>query len=283
MNREHILDAIGNLNDEAILDAKKKAKKTSLIKWGALAACFALVLAVGIPQIANLIRPRGGPGQNDPLRPENVIEFNGAYYRVVDMNDTALLDDYNLPHEITTNMLGKELGNGLDENGNMTAEILYQYAPYSDILTGEQKRSQRAVYIVSENGEYAFALFYCFIHFDTNTHQEPSEMFVVYGVDSAEDILVAEFDGEEVANPAEIENLFENIFNAAALGYDDFKETVLDTMTETEQSELMNSIVEIKLITNDGLVIKNMSYFPTINYISWGSSYYKLSDPVSLK
>lgn len=131
--------------------------------------------------------------------------------------------------------------------------------------------------------QYAFALFYCFIHFDTNTHQEPSEMFVVYGVDSVEDIRIAEIDGQEVANPAEIEDLFENIHNAAALGNDDFQETVLDTMTEVEQLELMNSGVEIKFITNDGLVITNMSYFPTINYLSWGSSYYKLSEPVSLK
>lgn len=286
MNAKKFSDAMSELDtkyvDEA-LNYKKKAKKLSWIKWGALAACFALVLAVGIPQIANLIRPRGGPGQNDPLRPENVIEFNGAYYWVVDMSDTELLDDYNLPHVITSDMIGEELGNGLDENGNKTAEILYLYAPYADIFAGEQKRSQRAVYISAENEEYAFALFCCFIHFDTNTHQEPSEMFVVYGVDSVEDIRIAEIDGQEVANPAEIEDLFENIYNAAALGNDDFQETVLDTMTEVEQSELMNSSVEISFITNDGLVIKNISYFPTINYISWGSSYYKLSEPVSLK
>ena len=160
---------------------------------------------------------------------------------------------------------------------------MYQYAPYADIFAGEQDRSQRAVYIAAENEEYAFALFYCFIHFDTNTHQEPSEMFIVYGVDSVEDIRIVEIDGQEVANHAGIENLFKNIYNAAALGNDDFQETVLDTMTEVEQSELMNSSVEIKFIINDGLVIKNMSYFPTINYISWGSSYYKLSEPVSLK
>ena len=88
-------------------------------------------------------------------------------------------------------------------------------------------------------------------------------MFVVYGVDSVEDIRIVEIEGKEVSDFAEIKSLFENIYNAAALGNDDYQKAVLDNMTEAEQAELMSSIVEIKLITNDGLVINNMSYFPT--------------------
>ena len=285
MNCKKFSDAMSEVDNKYVDEAisYKAPKKNKWLKWVALAACFALVLAVGIPQLANLIRPRGGPGQDDPLRPENVMEFNGAYYRVIDMSNTELLDDYNLPHEIVTDMVGKELGNGLDEGGNKTPETLYQYAPYAGISTNEQERSQRAVYIASENEEYAFALFCCFTHFDTNTYQEPSEMFVVYGVDSVEDIRIVEIEGKEVSDFAEIKSLFENIYNAAALGNDDYQKAVLDNMTEAEQAELMSSIVEIKLITNDGLVINNMSYFPTTGYISWNLNYYKLSDPISLK
>lgn len=58
MNVKKFSDAVSALDtkyvDEA-LNYKKKAKKPSRIKWGAIAACFAIVLALGIPQLIDFL------------------------------------------------------------------------------------------------------------------------------------------------------------------------------------------------------------------------------------
>lgn len=274
--------------DEAI-NYKKKTKKLGWIQWGAIAACFAVVLAMGISYLNSVIASRGGPSQKDPLRPLDVIEFNGAYYEIVDMENTKLLNTYNLPHEITADMVGIEVGKGSDIRDKQT-DMLYQYVPYAKIAVTEangDRRSQRAVYIISDENKYSFALFCNYTHFDTNTHQEASEMFAVYGVDSADDISIVKIGNKEVSNHAEIEIFFENIYNALSMGNDDYQKEVYGNMSETEQQKLSNeladSVLEVKLITVDGLVINNMRYFPTTNHVCWGLNYYKLTTPINLR
>lgn len=111
-----------------------KRKIPAWTKWAAMAACLVLLVA-SVPYIASIVSHRGGPGQDDPMRPLNVIEYNGAYYEVIDMSNIDLLDSYNLPHQITPDMVGDSLGTGLDDAGKASKEMFYVYEPYAHIST----------------------------------------------------------------------------------------------------------------------------------------------------
>ena len=286
MRKEEFVEVLGDVNESYVREAEtiKKVKKPGWLKWCAMAACLCLMVGLSIP----VIRHKGGPWQNDPLRPLNVIEYNGAYYESINMEDTKILDTYNLPHEITADMVGSSLGSGLNTNGKQTEQILYQYVPYADIVTIttelEQERAQRAVYIVEENGIYSFALFCNFIGFDSNTHTEASEMFVVYGIDEAEDIVSITIGRDKITDADRIRALFDNLYNSYAMGNDDYQSTIFKGMSENEQqalsNELADSMIEVQITTAEGIMINNLHYYPTINYVSWALNYYKLSTAI---
>jgi len=287
MTNEKLYEVLGDINEKHVKEAReyRKAKKPAWFKRGAVAACLCFVIGIAIP----VLNPKGGPGQDDLLCPLNVIEYNGAYYEGIDMADTKTLDAFNLPYEITEDMIGASLGAGLGPAGEKTEQTLYQYVPYADIVTIttelKQERAQRAVYIV-ENGEaYSFALFCNFIGFDSNTHTEASEMFVVYGVDEAEDIASITIGKDEITDADKIKALFDNLNYSYAMGNDDYQNAVFKGMSEEEQQslsiELADSMIEIRIETAEGVVINNLRYYPTINYVSWALNYYKLDAPIA--
>lgn len=288
MKKEELFNIIGEVDEQKVgaagMAMNKKKSRPVWLKWGAMAACLCLVVGLAIP----VLNPKGGPGQDDPLRPLNVIEYNGAYYESIDMSDKKILDTYNLPHEITKDMVGISLGAGVDAVGEQTEQTLYQYVPYADIVTIttelEQERTQRAVYIVEDGGVYSFALFCNFVGFDSNTHTEASEMFVVYGVDEVEDIASITIDGKEVTDIDKIKALFDNLNGSYAMGNDDYQKAVFKGMSEEEQQalsiDLADSMAEIKITTTEGVVINNLCYYPTINYVYWALNYYKLNTPI---
>ena len=286
MTNEKLYEVLGDINEKHVKEAReyRKTKKPVWLKWGAMAACLCLVVGIAIP----VLNPKGGPGQDDPLRPLNVIEYNGAYYEGVDMTDTKTLDAFNLPHEITEDTIGASLGAGLGPAGEKTEQTLYQYVPYADIVTIttelKQERAQRAVYIVEDGGENSFALFCNFIGLDSNTHTEASEMFVVYGVDEAEDIASIIIGKDEITDADKIKALFDNLNNSYAMGNDDYQNAVFKGMSEEKQQalsiELADSMIEIRIETTEGIAINNLRYYPTINYVSWALNYYKLGNPI---
>lgn len=284
MRKEEFAEVLGDISEKHIVDARadRKAQKPVWLKWGAIAACLCLVIGIAIP-VLNL---KGGPGQDDPLRPLNVIEYNGAYYESVDMTDIPTLNAYNLPHEITADMIGAPLGAGLAQNGVQKA--FYQYEPYADIVTVttelKQERAQRAVYIVEDSGAYSFALFCNFISFDSNTHTEASEMFAVYGVDEAEDIAKITIGADKITDANKIKALFDNLYHSHSMGNDDYQNAIFKGMSEEEQQalsdELADSAIEISIVTTEGVAINHIAYSPTINCVSWALNYYKLDNPI---
>lgn len=293
MKKEDFFEVLGELDDDIVSgaktpvkgDANRKARGPGWLKWGAVAACLAVVLAVGVPYISEL---KGGPGQGDPVPPLKIIEYEGAYYESIDMTNTELLDTYRLPHEITADMVGRPLGTGLDGSGRQTERIMYQYLPYADIVTVtgglNQGRAQRAVYVVEEGEGYSFALFCNFIHLDSNTHEEASELFAVYGVDEAEDIASITIGGETVSDSARIQEIFDNLYYSHSMGNDDYQDTFFKGMSEEDQQalsiELADSMIEMKITTTNGVVINNLNYYPTIHYVDWALNYYRLNDPI---
>lgn len=62
MRKEELCDVLGDINETYVKEARitPKVKKSGWMKWGAIAACFVLVLAVAIPQLR-----RQPPNQQD--------------------------------------------------------------------------------------------------------------------------------------------------------------------------------------------------------------------------
>lgn len=296
MKKEDFFEVLGELDDDIVSGAKtpvkenanSKIRRSGWLKWGAAAACLAVVLAVGVPYISDICGLKGGPGQGDPVPPLKVIEYEGAYYEIIDMANTELLDTYHLPREITVGVVGDPLGTGLDGSGKQTERIMYQYLPYADIVTVtgglNQERAQRAVYVVEEGEGYSFALFCNFIHLDSNTHEEASELFAVYGVDEAEDIAGIAIGGETVSDSARIQEIFDSLYHSRSMGNDDYQDTFFKGMSEEDQQalsiELADSMMKLRIITTDGVAINNLCYYPTINCVCWALNYYQLNDPI---
>lgn len=296
MKKEDFFEVLGELDDDIVSGAKTPAKgnangkirRSGWLKWGAAAACLAVVLVVGVPYISDICGLKGGPGQGDPVPPLKIIEYEGAYYESIDMANTEILDTYHLPCEITEDMVGDPLGTGLDGSGKQTERTMYQYVPYADIVTVtgglNQERAQRAVYVVEEGEGYSFALFCNFIHLDSNTHEEASELFAVYGVDEAEDIAGIAIGGETASDSARIQEIFDNLYHSHSMGNDDYQDTFFKGMSEEDQQalsvDLADSMIKIKIITTNGVVINNLNYYPTINYVYWALNYYQLNAPI---
>ena len=283
MRGSELLDKMELASPAYVAHADRLPQKSRWQRWLPAAACLALLLVVGLSQLSAIWGSRGSPGQSDPLRPEGAIEWNGAYYRIVGLADTQTLSEYNLPQKITADMVGENLGRGFDDAGAQSAEVFYQYAPYADISAGEQQRAQRAVYLVSQDAGYAFALFCGFVHFDTNTYQEAGELFAVYGVDGAEDLAAATVGEEGVSDPDEIAALFSSIESAAAFGHDDYEEAVSELLPQSGRQESATQPeggVSLGFVTDGGLVISGLHYDPATGFLCWAGNYYKLSTPI---
>jgi hypothetical protein len=287
MNRTDLYNSFNEIDDD-ILErsdaATGRRTKPVWLKWGAVAACLCLMVSIAVPVLHRI----GEPGKDDDfVRPLHVITYNGAYYEGIDMDNTKTLDKYDLPHEITTDMIGSSLGTGArrDSDGKPTNPTFYQYTPYADIVTitgSNQERAQQAVYIVKEDGVYFFALFCNFISSDPNSFAEASEMFAVYGVDEATDIATITVGNDEITDPNKIKEVFENLNNSYAMGNDDFQNSVFKGMSSEEEQqafciELADSMAEVRIVTTAGIVINNINYYPTIGYVYWALNYYKLS------
>lgn len=283
MKTDILLDAIGMINDDTIQDSKKRCRSTKrkCIKWGAVTACFVLAFTIIIPYISDVVGPKRGLGQND-LWPANTIEFDGAYYKTVDMTDVAALEKYNLPSEITDDMIGDHLGTGLDVDENNYSEF-YAYKPYESIVNEE--RICRAVYIIKfDDADIAFALFCGFVSYDNNTCEDASEMFYAYGIGSLKDIESIQAEGHsEIIDTTVIESFYNALINSPAYGNDGYQAMIFEGKSEAEQQKLSDDLtgnmIKIRVESIYGTVCY-LNYYPTINYINWFHNYYKFCSDI---
>ncbi len=278
MNINILSEAIGNIDEKYIKSALEYVPEKSRRPLYRAAAIIVLVLVV-FTFSSDLLKGLGGPGQDDVLRPLNVIEFSGMYYEQVDMTDKKLLDKFNLPYEITPDMLGTHLGSGLGAKGEALGNF-YAYRPYSGITTDDH-RVCRSVYINEENGEYSFVLFCNPVSFDTNTHTEFSELLNIYGIDEDSDIAKIIVGKKTYSDKDDISRIYDILVNSLSMGGDDFEAFIdvgTDEFAQMEvYEELAESMVEISIVSVHGVVAHNIRYYPTMNCIRWALSYFELS------
>ena len=180
MKREELFEILGETDDELVEGAAHANAIHQKMTWGQwilAAACVALIVGAVIPfakaasegrSWISVLLPWQEKAADDPVEPgtdalpsftwkENgkgrlspdsleVIQFNGTYYEGLNMSDTALLDRFNLPHEIKENDIVNTVGRAKTDGGKELT--LYEYQP-----------DQQAVYIAECEGRYTYAVF----------------------------------------------------------------------------------------------------------------------------
>lgn len=284
MTNENILDAIGGINENAVQDAKayKRPKSKRWFRWGAMAACLCLVVGIAIP----ILHHKGGIDHQDPLQDTAAFELNGKFYEVVETPE--VLEKYGLPSKITEDVAGDHVAY-LKSDGDDSYECtpietdmeLYQYNP----------AASDGVYVLRNGETWCAALFCNFYQFDSNTNCSLTELYRVYGIESADDIKsITEMDnnnenetGTPVVERQEITEFYNMTIALGSYGNDDFQAEVFGNIPEEKQQEAHSAFAEnqrnLRVETKDGLHFF-IAFYPSYNWIYGGGtmSYFKIDN-----
>ena len=284
MTNENILDAIGGINENAVQDAKayKRPKSKRWFRWGAMAACLCLVVGIAIP----ILHHKGGIDHQDPLQDTAAFELNGKFYEVVETPE--VLEKYGLPSKITEDVAGDHVAY-LKSDGDDSYECtpietdmeLYQYNP----------AASDGVYVLRNGETWCAALFCNFYQFDSNTNCSLTELYRVYGIESADDIKsITEMDnnnenetGTPVVERQEITEFYNMTIALGSYGNDDFQAEVFGNIPEEKLQEAHSAFAEnqrnLRVETKDGLRFF-IAFYPSYNWIYGGGkmSYFKIDN-----
>lgn len=284
MKKEHISDALNMLNDDIIEETnnvRTNAKpKRKWVKWGVVAACLCLAVTIAIP----VLHHKGGPDTQDPVQNIAALEYNGKFYEAVKLPE--VLEKYGLPPEITADMAGEHIsylksdgGIGYKSTVSQTDIELYRYAPA--VCDG--------VYVLRDGDTWYAALFCNFYQFDSNTNCSFTELYRVYGIESADDIAsITEMKwnneqevGSPVTNRQEITEFYHMTITLVSYGNDDFQTEVFDGIPEENQQEAHTAFADdrrnLRIETASGLRFF-ISFYPNYDWIEGGGtmSYFKI-------
>ena len=284
MTNENILDAIGGINEKAVQDAKtyKRPKSKRWFRWGAMAACLCLVVGIAIP----ILHHKGGSDHQDPLQDIATFELNGKFYEAVET--PKVLEKYGLPSKITEDMAGNHVAYLKSDGGDcyectpMETDIeLYQYDP----------AASDGVYVLRDGKTWCAALFCNFYQFDSNTNCSLTELYRVYGIESADDIKsITEMDnhnenetGAPVVDQQEITEFYNMTIALGCYGNDDFQAEVFSGIPEEKQQEAHSAFADdrrnLRIETKDGLRFF-IAFYPSYDWIYGGGtmSYFKIDN-----
>ena len=287
MKANDLLDLIGNTDDNLITEAKvqKKTKKNAWVKWIAAAACFALVVAAGIPIINDFTQ---GPDKYT-VGAVLLIEYDNAYYEVVE-NNPDFLKRKGIVTDISKDVAGKhitylkKISEAKRSNYMVSAEEtnteLLEYAP----------ANQKAVRIFRDGDKYYAAVFCNYLIDDTESLPF-DEVFKVYGISKAEDIKsivsvktnnMYKANGIAVTDSDLIVSFYNEIINLEPYSEDEFDKAQFTYEDENKADEYHRKFADdandFMIETVDGLrfIIR---YFPTYDWVDAPllQTYYKLS------
>jgi len=265
-------------------DAKPKGKKNIWVKLGAMAACLCLVIGIAIPILHH--KGKGGIDHQDPLQDTAAFELNGKFYEVVETPE--VLEKYGLPSKITEDVAGDHVAY-LKSDGDDSYECtpietdmeLYQYNP----------AASDGVYVLRDGEAWYAALFCNFYQFDSNTNCSLTELYRVYGIESADDIKsITEMDnnnenetGTPVVERQEITEFYNMTIALGSYGNDDFQAEVFGNIPEEKLQEAHSAFAEnqrnLRVETKDGLRFF-IAFYPSYNWIYGGGtmSYFKIDN-----
>ncbi len=279
MDVYRLSDAIGEIDERFISSAINHKPKRRFRRYAV--ANFLLVMIIVGFNMTTLFRC-GSDMKGDDAAPINIVEFGGACYEEVMTHDSDTLIRYDLPYEITDDMVGENLGSGKDPYGEKWGNI-YVYEPYSHITT-DDGRVCRSVYINENEGIYSYLLFCNPILFDSNTHTEFTELLSFYGIDEWKDVESLRIGERTYTAPSDIKRLFGIFTESLSMGNDDFDSFIYEGTDSSAPmdmiSEMADTSMGIRIISEEGVIINDMTFYPTINHIHWAGSYFRLEEDV---
>ena len=285
MSKDKVIDSLTGIDDDMIqaVEALRRMKRHPVwLKWGVLAACICLVVSITIP----ILHYKAGPDKQDSVQALAVLLFNGMYYEAVDVPE--VLEKYGLPSEITADMAGEHLeylisdgGAGYECTPIETDIELYQYAP----------SPCRGVLVLRDGERWYAALFCNFYQFDSNTSVELTELYRVYGIESANDIAsiteMSDSNWREIGKPVtdrqEISEFYDMTVALWSYGNDEYQELLYGDIPEEEQPEFHNAVAKdrrnLRIETTTGLRFF-IAFYPSYDWIDGGGtmSYFKIDE-----
>ena len=286
MNRKDLYNGFNAVDDDILERSEttaKKSKRPAWVKWGAMAACLCLVIGIAIP----VLHHKGGIGPDQPATAIAALELSGHFYEAVDV--PQVLEKFGLPKEITADMAGEHVsylksdgGVGYEESAIETDIELYQYAP----------SPCRGVYVLRDGEKYMAALFCNFVQFDDNTSCEFTELYRVYGIDSADDIAsvteMGNSNNREIGTPVtdrqEIAEFYDMTVSLWSYGNDDFQKQMFGGYPDEEtQMQAHTAFADdrrnLRIETTTGLRFF-ISFHPSFDWINGGGtmSYFKIDE-----
>lgn len=221
-----LLEAIGGIDEKFIEEATPKKAMDPKRKWlryGIVAACFLIVLAIPYYNIVLKGASAEMTGNNNPdvLK---MVDYNNAYYEICE--DKKFLERNGLPEEVTPDVIGAHVAYLIEINENTYYEEirtesgceLFEYAP----------QPCEGVYILRDGENYHFILF-CNYHVPSGSSLPLEEAFGIYGVDSADDIAAVyqTFDdqvkiGREILDKAKIQSIYAELLSLEASSFDEY-------------------------------------------------------------
>ena len=172
-------------------------------------------------------------------------------------------------------------GIGYKSTVSQTDIELYQYAP--SVCDG--------VYVLRDGDTWYAALFCNFYQFDSNTNCSLTELYRVYGIESADDIKsITEMDnnnenetGTPVVERQEITEFYNMTIALGSYGNDDFQAEVFGNIPEEKQQEAHTAFADdrrnLRIETASGLRFF-IAFYPSYNWIYGGGtmSYFKIDN-----
>lgn len=299
MREYEMLEMLENLNPAYIEAAAEEAKpKTAWVKWGMMAACLCLVASFTVSFFQHKIAPDSQnpirsdwwdsfQGSRDPTHAIAALEYNGKFYEVVDIPE--VLEKFGLPSEITADVAGEHLSY-LKSDGGVSYEYaasdteieLYQYAP--SMCDG--------VYVLRDGDTWYAALFCNFFQLDSSTKIELTELYRVYGIESADNIAsIAEMSWDRskvlstpVTARQEITDFYDMTVTLRSYSNDDFQKLMFGVFSSEESQQQAHIAFAddyrcLRIETADGLRFF-IGLHPSYDWIDGGGtmSYYRIDE-----
>ena len=263
MSSLDMLDLLGGIDSSYITEADTSVtvrKTSSWKKWmPAVAACA--VIALIMPFIGSIFKGKGGTdGSPDVLENIRSLEINGCYYEASDIPE--VLERYGLPETLTPDLAGGHVSylesngaGGYLESAAKTDIEMFLYAP----------DPCRGVYIINDQGHYYAAIFCNFILITDDASVELSELYRMYGIESARDIAsISETDwhrnktaGKTATDPSVIQEFFRITCSLESNSNREFQAEVFDGIPEEEQQNKHTAFADdcrsIRIETVSGL------------------------------
>jgi hypothetical protein len=304
MKREKISETIENINPKYIDEATeytgvvKTTPKKVWYKWVAIAACFALVLAIGFPFAKDLFI---SPDQKDTVDAVALIEYDDSYLEVIE--NAKRIKKFGLPSEITKDIIG----NHIVFLQKVIPETKYSDYVVSDTMTNielfEYKPAPyKAVRILKDGNNYYYAIF-CNYLVKSNESLPVQTAFDVFGIDEPIDIISItpvkvdntwKANGKAITDSAIISEFYTEISKLTAYSFDEYHEmTFAEKLKKYEDegngdigseayTQVADDLREIMIETKEGLRF-TIHYYPSYGWINivQTMSYYQMSPEIS--